>query len=143
MEFVKNFLKNKKPGWYVSAAAMVLALITVIVYAARGGNYLSPVNGTVIALLVAGIITNALALVIDFKVGAFLPLVFYACTVALLLNTEMLFITNVAFGVDGNYFDGAFFTFLITAVLATVVSAVAFGMGLSKSNKLTAEANAD
>lgn len=139
MEFIKKFFSNKKPGWYVSAVALVLALITVIVYSARGGNYLSPVSSGAVTLLVIGILVNAAVLVLDFKVLAFIPVILYACTVAVLLNTEMLFITNVAFGVDGNYFDGAFFTFLVTAVLATVAAAVAFGMGLSKSNKLTAE----
>lgn len=139
MEFIKKFLNNKKPGWYVSAAALLLAIVTVIVYTARGGNYLSPVSGAAVTLLVVGIIVNAVVLVADFKVLAFLPVVFYACTIAVLLNTEMLFITNVAFGVDGNSFDGAFFTFLVTGVLAMILSAVAFGMGLSKSNKIVAE----
>ena len=139
MEFVKKFLANKRPGWYLSAASLLLGLITVIVYTARGGNYLSPVSGAAVALLVFAIITNAAVLVIDFKLLAFIPMMLYACTVAVFLNTEMLFITNVIFGVDGNYFDGAFYTFLVTAVLAMVVSAVAFAMGLSKSNKLTAE----
>ena len=139
MKLVKSFLENKKAGWYVSAAALVLALITIIVYTVRGGNYLSPVSDTAVALLAVGIITNVAVLVLDFKLGAFIPTVFYACTVAVLLNSEMLFISNVAFGVDGNSFDGAFFTFVITALLATVASAVAFGMGLSKTNKLLAE----
>lgn len=139
MEFIKKFLANKRPGWYLSAASLLLGLITVIVYTARGGNYLSPVSGAAVALLVFAIITNAAVLVIDFKLLAFIPMMLYACTVAVFLNTEMLFITNVIFGVDGNYFDGAFYTFLVTAVLAMVVSAVAFAMGLSKSNKLTAE----
>jgi hypothetical protein len=139
MEFIKKFLSNKKPGWYVSVVALILALITVIVYTARGGNYLSPVSSAAVTLLVFGIITNVLALVADFKVLAFLPMAFYAATVAVLLNTEMLYITNVAFGVDGNSFDGGFFTFLVTDVLAMLLSAVAFGMGLSKSNKIIAE----
>lgn len=51
----------------------------------------------------------------------------------------MLFITNVLFGVDGNYFDGAFYTFVITSILAMIVSAVAFAMGLSKNDKFRAE----
>ena len=51
MKLVKSFLKNKKAGWYVSAAALVLALITIIVYTVRGGNYLSPVSDTAVALL--------------------------------------------------------------------------------------------
>ena len=138
MENVKKFLANKKPGWYVSLASFVLGLITLIVYAARGGNYLSPVSTAAVLLLVFGVITNAAVLVKDFRLLAFVPMILYACVVAVLLNTEMLFITNVIFGVDGNYFDGAFFTFLVTGVLAMVTSAVAFAMGLSKSNKLKA-----
>ena len=116
----------------------MLGLITVIVYTARGGNYLSPVSSAAVVLLVFAVLTNAAVLVMDFKVAAFIPMILYACTVAVFLNTEMLFITNVIFGVDGNYFDGAFFTFLVTGVLAMVTSAVAFAMGLSKSNKLKA-----
>ena len=142
MKYVKSFLANKRAGWYVSLASLVLALITAIVYTARGGNYLSPVSGAAVALLVVGIIANAAALVLDFKVLGILPVIFYACTIAVLLNTEMLFITNVMFGVDGNIFDGAFYTFIITGILALIAAAVAFGMGLSKSNKLFAESDA-
>ncbi len=138
MKMLKDFLANKRPGWYVSVASLLLGLITVIVYTARGGNYLSPVSSAAVVLLVLAVLTNAAVLVMDFKVAAFIPMILYACTVAVFLNTEMLFITNVIFGVDGNYFDGAFFTFLVTGVLAMVTSAVAFAMGLSKSNKLKA-----
>jgi hypothetical protein len=138
MKMLKDFLANKRPGWYVSVASLLLGLITVIVYTARGGNYLSPVSSAAVVLLVFAVLTNAAVLVMDFKVAAFIPMILYACTVAVFLNTEMLFITNVIFGVDGNYFDGAFFTFLVTGVLAMVTSAVAFAMGLSKSNKLKA-----
>lgn len=138
MKMLKDFLANKRPGWYVSVASLLLGLITVIVYTARGGNYLSPVSSAAVVLLVFAVLTNAAVLVMDFKVAAFIPMILYACTVAVFLNTEMLFITNVIFGVDGNYFDGAFFTFLVTGVLAMVTAAVAFAMGLSKSNKLKA-----
>ena len=90
-------------------------------------------------LLVFGVITTAAVLVKDFRLLAFVPRILYACVVAVLLNTEMLFITNVLFGVDGNYFDGAFYTFVITSILAMIVSAVAFAMGLSKNDKFRAE----
>lgn len=139
MNLVKRFFANKRIGWYVSLVSLILGLITVIVYTARGGNYLSPVSDAAVILLVFAIITNAIVLVVDFKLLAFIPMVLYACVVAVLLNTEMLFITNVIFGVDGNYFDGAFYTFVITAILAMVISAVAFSMGLSKSNRLLAK----
>lgn len=132
MEWLKKFISGKKPGWYVSAAALLFGLITLIVYTARGGNYLSPVSPAAVTLLVFGVITNAAVLVTDFKVGAIVPMILYDCVLAVLLNTEMLFITNVAFGVDGNYLDGAFYTFLITEILAVLTSSVAFAMGLSR-----------
>ncbi len=135
----KLFLANKKPGWYVSLASCLCALITLIVYTARGGNYLSPVSPVAVVLLVLGIVSNLVALVDDFKVLGIVPAVLYASTIAVLLNTEMLYITNVIFGVDGNHFDGGFFTFVILGFLATILAGVAFGMGLSKSNKLLAE----
>ncbi len=142
MNLVKRFLKNKKVGWYLSVVSLILGIITLIVYTVRGGNYLSPVSNAAVALLVLAILTNLAVLVLDFKIGAFVPLILYACVVAVLLNTEMLFITNVIFGVDGNYFETSFFTFIVTSILATIVSAVAFALGLSKSNKLLADEEA-
>ena len=132
MERVKMFLSHKKIGWYVSAASFLFGLLTLIVYTARGGNYLSPVSPAAVTLLVLAILTNALVLIADFKIAAFIPMILFDCVLAILLNTEMLFITNVAFGVDGNYLDGAFFTFVITEVLAVITSSVAFAIGLSK-----------
>ncbi|MGN1242968.1 MAG: hypothetical protein ACI4TN_01905 [Candidatus Enterosoma sp.] len=132
MERVKMFLSHKKIGWYVSAASFLFGLLTLIVYTARGGNYLSPVSPAAVTLLVFAILTNALVLFVDFKIAAVIPMILFDCVLAILLNTEMLFITNVAFGVDGNYLDGAFFTFVITEVLAVITSSVAFAMGLSK-----------
>ena len=81
------------------------------------------------------VVTNILVLIKDFKICAFVPMMLYAASFAVLLNTEMLFITNVGFGVDGNFFDAGFYTFVITDVLAVVSSSVAFSMGLSKDKK--------
>ena len=139
MNSVKRFLANKRIGWYVSVISLILGLISVITYTSRGGNYLSPVSDAAVMLMAFAVVTNVLVLVLDFKLLAFVPMALYACVVAVLLNTEMLFITNVIFGVDGNYFDGAFYTFVVTSILAMVVSAVAFSMGLSKGNRLIAK----
>lgn len=132
MDAIKNFLANKKPGWYVSAAALVLALITVIIYGARGGNRYSPVSGIVVAMLVIGIVLNAAVLFKDFGVGAFLPFIFYAVALGVLANTEMLFMSNVLFAVDNNKFDPAWFGFMIFEVLAVATSLAACIMKLSK-----------
>ncbi len=140
MSLFKGFISNKKVGWYLDVVALILGIVTVIVYTARGGNYLSAVSNTAVTLLVFAIVTNFLVLIMDFKFFAIVPMILYACTIAVLLNTEMMFISNVAFGVDNNVFDTAWFVFLITGILAMIISAVAFAAGLSKKNVLFAKA---
>lgn len=137
MKLGEKLLKNKTKGWYVSLASLLFGLLTLVVYTLRGGNYLSPVNSVAVLLLEIGVVVNALILIADFKVGAIVPMLLYDCVLAILLNTEMLFITNVAFGVDGNYLDLAFFVFVIAEVLAVLTSSLAFAMGLSKKRVKT------
>ena len=59
---LKKFLSGKKTGFYLSALGFLFALLTLIVYTARGGNYLSPVSAAAVVLLVIGLITNILCL---------------------------------------------------------------------------------
>ena len=139
MNNVKKFFANKKPGFYVMALACLLGLLSLIVYVARGGNYLSPVSGLAVTLLAIGVVASLLCLVLDFGILGIVPVALFASALAVLLNTEMLFISNVAFGVDGNSIDGGFVFFVGGVILAVLLSAVAFGMGLSKSNRLLAE----
>lgn len=132
---LRKFLETKKSGWYVELVSFILALITLITYVARGGNYLSPVSTSAVVVLSIGLVINAVALFKDFKVLGLLPVALYAGSAAILLNTEMLFISNVIFGVDGNSFDVPFFMFIICDILAIITSAVAFSMGLTKEVK--------
>ena len=132
MESIKNFLNGKKAGWYVSAAAALLAAVTLIVSCARGGNVYSDISGVAIAMLVIGIITNIAVLVKDFGIGAFVPFVFYAVTLGVLANTEMLFLSNVMTKIDGNSLDAAWLTFAITLVLTIGAALAACIMNLSK-----------
>ena len=132
---LQKFLETKKSGWYVELVSFILALITLITYVARGGNYLSPVSTSAVVVLSIGLVINAVALFKDFKVLGLLPVALYAGSAAILLNTEMLFISNVIFGVDGNSFDVAFFMFIICDILAIITSAVAFSIGLTKEVK--------
>lgn len=132
---LRKFLETKKSGWYVELVSFILALITLITYVARGGNYLSPVSTSAVVVLSIGLVINAVALFKDFKVLGLLPVALYAGSAEILLNTEMLFISNVIFGVDGNSFDVAFFMFIICDILAIITSAVAFSMGLTKEVK--------
>lgn len=133
---IKRFLSNKKIGFYLLASSFLFALLTLIFYTVRGGNYLSPVSNVAVILLVIGLISNVLCLVLDFGILGIIPVILYSCVLAVLLNTEMLFISNVAFGVDGNNFDALFFLFWIFDILAVITSAIGFSIGISKSNKL-------
>lgn len=132
MENVKSFLSGKAKGWYVECAALLFGIITLIVYVARGGNSYSPVSGAAVATLALGVVCNICVLIKDYKVGGFLPVVFYAITLAILLNTEMLFLSNVLTGIDNNSFDVAFIVFVVTMILSLVTSIIAFSMKLSK-----------
>lgn len=135
MDAIKNFLKTKSIGWYVSLASFVTALVTLIVYAARGGNIYSPVSGIAVTMLVIGLVTNAAILYKDFKIGAFIPLVFYAIALAVLLNTEMLFLSNVLTGIDGNTLDSSWLTFMVFLIVTIVASVVAFAMKMTKDSE--------
>ena len=139
MDKFKLFLANKKIGFYLSLFSFLMAFVCLITYLARGGNYLAPISGLAVTMLILGLISNLVALVCDFSILGVLPMLFYAITFAAFFNGEMQFLTNVLFGVDGNVLDGGWFTFIITVVLALISSAVAFSIGLSKSNKLLAE----
>lgn len=129
---LKKFLSSKGKGFYLSLASLLCGMLTVVFYTARGGNYLSPVSPVAVVRMVLGIVTTLLCCFKDFGILGILPVAFYAVSVAILLNTEMLFISNVAFGVDGNSFDALFFLFWIFDFLAVILAAVAFSLGYSK-----------
>jgi hypothetical protein len=125
MEKKTTFLEKKAGCWYVSVIALACAAISLVVYVLRGGNYLSPVNSMAVTLMIVGVVVNALILLKDFRIGAFIPFVMYMCVFGILLNSEMLFISNVAFGVDGNFLDTGFFVFVGTNILSIFFSAIA------------------
>ena len=135
MDAIKNFIAGKKPGWYVSTVACLFALITVIVYGARGGNRYSAVSGAVLALLIVGIVLNVAVLYKDFGVGPFVPFIFYTISLGVMANTEMLFMSNVLFAIDNNTFDSAWLVFVVFEVLAVATSLTACIMNLSKPVK--------
>lgn len=129
---MKGFLQSKAAGWYFSLAAMVLAIVTAIVYTVRGGNVYSPVDNTAVAMLIVGIVCNAVVLVKDFRIGAFVPFVFYTVTVGILLNTEMLFLSNVMTAIDNNALDGTWIFFVVTLVVSELCAGIAAAMRMTK-----------
>lgn len=132
MEAVKKFVAGKAVGWYVSAAACLLGLVTLIIYAARGGNSYSPLSGAAVALMILGVVANAAVLAKDFKIGAFVPYIFWTAAFGVLFNSEMLFVSNVLGGIDNNVFDGAFIACFVFLVLTLATSFAAAVMRLTK-----------
>ena len=111
---------------------MALAIVTAIVYTVRGGNVYSPVDNTAVAMLIVGIVCNAVVLVKDFRIGAFVPFVFYTVTAGILLNTEMLFLSNVMTAIDNNALDGAWIFFVVTLVVSVLCAGIAAAMRMTK-----------
>lgn len=119
---VLSYLKTRTPGWYVSLSTLLVGLIGLITYLARGGNTYSPVSMSATLVFSIGLVVNVLILIKDFKIGAYIPFILYSVTLAILLNSEMLFISNVLTGIDNNSFDPAFIIFFILFILTTGLS---------------------
>lgn len=133
---VLSYLKTRTPGWYVSLSSLLVGLIGLIVYLVRGGNTYSPVSMSATLVFSIGLVVNALILIKDFKIGAYIPFILYSVTLAILLNSEMLFISNVLTGIDNNSFDPAFIIFFILFILTAGLS---FASTVMKIHNLKAE----
>ena len=129
---MKAFLSKKTLTWYFSCASMLLALAGLIIYLVRGGNDYSPVSTIAAAVWGVGVALNVLVLIKDFKIGAFVPYILYTVTFGILLNTEMLFASNVLVGIDGQVFDVAWCAFVACLALAIIAGIVGCAKELSK-----------
>ena len=135
MDRVKAFLSEKSIGFYVSFATLILALISLIIYTARGGNAYSPVSTGAVVLMIFGILTNIVILFKDFKIGGFIPYILYLSAFGVLFANEMLFITNVLTAIDGNTFDGAYIAFWIFFFITLATSMASAIMKITKAKK--------
>ena len=75
MQLIKDYLKSRTAGWYVSLASFVFGLVTFIIYVARGGNSFSPVSGAAVAMLVLGWATNLQPFLMGIVVSAVVGIV--------------------------------------------------------------------
>ena len=112
---------------------MVAALVSLIVYLVRNGNEYSQVSDVVKYLMIGGIVLNAIILIEDFSFGAFLPFACYTVSAGVLLNTEMLFVSNVLTNIDGTQFDAMFFVFIGALAVAVLMGALAFVTRMTKA----------
>ncbi len=135
MAFIKKFLSTKAAGFYVSLASLVLGLLALIVYVARGGNSYSPVSIPAVVVLVLAIVTNVLVLIKDFGFLAYVPYILYIVTLGIWLNSEMLYLSNVFTGIDNNSLDPAWIVMVLFLVLAIATGFAATVMKIAKKKK--------
>lgn len=121
---VKEFMTKRTVGWYLFAASALCGLLTLIVYAARGGDVLTKLAPAAIVLLVVGVLLNAALLVKDVRPLELAPFVLYLAAFAVFMASEITFIGNVINGVDGNALDGGF-------VCVALFGLVSVGLGMA------------
>lgn len=121
---VKEFLAKKTVGYYLFAASALLGLLTLIVYAARGGDVLTKLEPAAIALLIVGIVINAGLLVKDIRPLEILPFMIYLAAFAVFMASEITFIGNLINGVDGNALDAGF-------VFVAIFGLLSVGLGMA------------
>ena len=126
------FLAKKSSSWYVSCVSLVLALVGLLIYVIRGGNTYSPVSSTAVTLWVLGLVSNAVILWNDFRIGQFVPFILYCVTLGVLVNSEMLFASNVLVSIDGGFFDAGWIVFVALLFLAVITGLVAAAKPLNK-----------
>lgn len=134
MNYIKDFLETKTKGWYVALATFLLALISLLIYVIRGGNSYSPISNTVIWLFIVGLISNLAILFKDYKVGAYVPFILYLVATGVIVNKEMLFISNVLTGLDNNFFDSAYVAFFVFLAITLVSAFVTTILKLTKNH---------
>lgn len=120
MNKIKQFLSEKSIGYYLFAASALLGLITFIIYVARGGDSMTDLSAATIALMIIGVVLNIALLVKNFTPLEIIPFVFYIAGFMTYIGSEIMFITNVMYGVDGNVLDGAFFAIIVFGVLSII-----------------------
>lgn len=133
----KDFISKKAIGFWFFVASFLFALLAVIVYGARGGDVLTKLSGAVIALFVVGLVINVGLAVKDIQPLEILPFVFYLIAFAVFMDTEIDFIGNVAMGIDGNSFDGAFIFIIVASVLAVALGMAAAILKIEKEPQKT------
>lgn len=126
METFVNFFRSKSLAYYALLSAAVFALLAWILYFVSKGTLFASGSdsiGNYAALLSVfgiGVLIHAASLIAPIKWLKFIPIAFYIVALILMFDFEMVFITNVIYGLDKNKFDPIWITSLILWLLAIV-----------------------
>lgn len=132
MSSVRNFFQKRTVGYYIYALSCILAIATAIVYEVRGGDALTKIDHSVTVLLIIGIVVNVFMMLKDIKPLEIVPFVLYLIAIVAFIATEIDFIGNVFYGVDGNAFDPAFFGIIVLGILAVISGMIACMMKIER-----------
>lgn len=123
---LKEFISKKSVGFYLFAASAIFALAMLITYACRGGDVLTKIEPAAIVVLIVGIVLNVLLAVKTIRPLEIIPYLCYFVALVIFFASEITFMGNLAFGVDGNRLDAGF-------VFVAVFGAIAFVSGMASS----------
>ena len=129
---MRTFLQNKTAGWYIFGVSVVLAIIAVIAYVARGGDIFTRVDPIAVICSVVGIVLSLVLMWKDVKPLEIVPFVLYFVTFLIFAGSEIEFIGNVVYGTDGQAIDPAFIVTAACGFLSVICGMVACIMKLEK-----------
>lgn len=132
MSSVRDFFQKKTAGYYIYLLSCIFAIAAAITYEMRGGDALTKIDHSVTVLLFVGIIINVLMMLKDIKPLEIIPFVLYLIALVAFIATEIDFIGNVFYGVDGNAFDPAFFGIIVLGILAVISGMIACMMKIER-----------
>jgi hypothetical protein len=121
---IKKILKGKTISGYVFASCIIFALVSLITYAARGGDPFTKVLPAIVAVLAVGLIANIAFFFFEIPLLEFVPFICYFISFLMFAGSEANFISNVIMAIDGNTIDIAFVIVTITLLIASIVSMV-------------------
>ena len=129
---MSTFFKDRKTAWYIFAAAAVCALLSLIIYVARGGDIFTTVIPWAVILNLVGIVLTCLLLFKCIKPLELLPFLCYFGALLIFLGSEIEFIGNVAYGTDGQAIGPGFICIALFGLLAVVGGLIAAVSGIEK-----------
>lgn len=131
---IKEYFSNKKYGFYVTLAAILLTVVTLIIYASVYGSTVFMAPAT-IAFLAIGIVGSIVLIV--FKLYRFAPAVLLGASVlGLCFSIYYLYnyIASAVYGIQFAGFPPEFFANIVFFVLTIVVSIAANFMPQEKKD---------
>ena len=129
---MSTFFKDRKTTWYIFAAAAVCALISLVLYVARGGDIFTTVIPAAVILNIVGIVLTLLLMIRDIKPLEILPFILYFAALMIFLGSEIEFIGNVAYGTDGQAIGPMFIAIALFGLLAVIGGMIAAAAGIEK-----------